>query len=313
MGSAPVSIAPPYATLVTRPWFERHAQRSWLVKLAGIGVPWSGAPDSEAPMRPEVDFQTARVEEIVEQYFRHGCVLLRRFCAVAALADFREKVDLVHREVNQVHIGPSHLLERGLQLPQYYLFSQKHYDLLQAVYGDLGYSELEGNVTRRMDPQGRGGGWQAPLPPHLDACVHPPGFTVNFWVPLQPCGVDLPSLGVVCTSFDEVLRYTGYSEAKIWNDAEEPGLSWGHFRPEMKAMWRDDPQLIESFKQQFDSKIWLPEYDFGDAMMSSNWTLHFTHAAKTMNIPRINLELRFISTASLHAVRLQHSQPLTGA
>jgi hypothetical protein len=259
-------------------------------------------------MRPELDFQTADVDEIVALYLSNGCVLLRRFCDVTELQRLREKIDIVHQDVDDVHVYPSHLYDHGLKLPQEYLFSEKHYNLLEAVYGDLGFRYLEGNVSRRMDAQGiTVSGWQAPLPPHLDAFVHPPGFTVNFWIPLQPCGVELPSLGVVCTDFDDVLDYTGYSESKLWNDEEEPNLYWGNFRPEMKAMWDHNVRVISDFNTRFSSSIWLPEYDVGDVMMSSNWTLHFTHALENMEALRVNLEIRFITDASLRAVRFKHS------
>jgi hypothetical protein len=253
-------------------------------------------------MRPEADFQTTEIADIVQLYLHNGCVLLRRFCDETALQDLRQNLDVVHQEIDQVHLYPHHLRERGLQQPQEYLFSDKHWRLLDAVFAGAGFRDLEGNVSRRMDPQGRTVGWQKPLPPHLDAFFHPQAFTVNFWLPLQPCGVTLPSLGVVCTPFGEVLRFTGYDPAGVWTDPEDPGCFWGTFRPDMKAMFKRNAAILNEFRTQFADDIWTPAYEFGDAMMSSNWTLHFTHSVEEMAGLRQNLELRFISTATLGQV-----------
>lgn len=139
--------------------------------------------------------------------------------------------------------------------------------------------------------------------PHIDAFVHTPRFTVNFWVPLQECGEDTPRLGVVRTAFAKVLHFTGYQGPEaLWRDAEHPQLNYGLFRPEMKSLADGEEAAIAEFRDFFADELWTPTYQFGDAMLLSNWTLHFTHVLPDMRIRRENLEIRYMSPASVEQI-----------
>ena len=125
---------------------------------------------------------------------------------------------------------------------------------------------------------------------------HDPRFTVNFWLPLQACGDDLPSLGVICAPFADILSFCGYNGR---DDTDAIGRRFGGFAGIMWMLWHNNPDALERLQENFAGRIWTPCYDYGDAMMISNWTLHFTHAPAGMTMRRENVELRFQSSGSL--------------
>ena len=248
-------------------------------------------------MRPEFDFQVAEIDEIARMFARNGCALLRNFCPEQTLQDLHARLDELHGIVKSVHLSPDQLQEHGVSQPQEYLFSDKHKALMARVFKDVPYKDLRGNVTRRML-----GGWQSPLAAHVDAFFHPMGFTVNFWVPLQPCGVTTPSLGVVCAPYEEIIRFTGFQSTPFWEDREAaPGENFAHFRPEMRQYYYGKGRQGEGRAEIdvfFGDRVWKPVFEYGDAMMLSNWTLHFTHANPGMSGERRNIEMRFHSQAT---------------
>src|SRR5262249_2783011 len=134
--------------------------------------------------------------------------------------------------------------------------------------------------------------WQSPLPPHIDACFHPLQFTVNLWTPFVACGVDAPALGVACVTIPEVMEYAGFRPS---GGARERDDNFADFDPAMYEMWMKDATRVERFYAAFGERVWRPQYNPGDAMMMSNWTLHFTHATPDMRGRRGNVELRFIA------------------
>jgi hypothetical protein len=202
-------------------------------------------------MRPEIDFPTTDPRDIIKLYSDYGCILLRNFCNPSALTEFANHISTIHHEVGEFHVYPKHLRDRGIQAPQNYLFGNKHYGLLAAIFGDFGYEDLEDVVSRHMDPHVESEGWQGPLGPHLDAFVHATSFTVNFWVPLQRCGLSAPGLGCVCSRFDAILDYTCFNDAGRWQDGEDPGGNYGKFRPAMLALSDDEPPALAEFQQRF--------------------------------------------------------------
>jgi hypothetical protein len=265
----------------------------------------------------ELDFQSAPLEEIAAAYFSEGCVLLRHFAAAAELAQLIQLVDHLYKEVDEPHVTPGHLEERGLRPFHEHIFRDKHYALLTAIFGDNKYKVCASTGTRRVGIAKSTGGqhWGAPLRPHLDAFFHPIDFTVNFWVPFRDCGIDAPSLGVVRVTFGDVLEYSRYGSISVDDAgphlAEDPTWNFHRFDKKMFALACGDPAAVEEFRRVFAGRIWTPRYQLGDAMMSSNWTLHFTHALPTMTERRGNIELRFISEPTVGEIIEMHQR--TGA
>jgi hypothetical protein len=254
-----------------------------------------------------VDFRTAEPDEIVATLLHRGCVLLRNFVDTVALARAYDVMVQAYEQVEIFHIQPDQLRQLGLPMYSDILFSQPHYDLLAKVFGGRDYEISAETASRRVGRTRQPPHWLPPLGPHLDAFIHAPRFTVNFWLPFQECGVDAPSLGVVEAPFADILSFTGYENgAELWADPAPVG-QFTRFRPAMQAMCRyRDPAAIAEMQERFGDCIRTPSFAPGDAMMLSNWTLHLTHATPEMTKNRENLELRFWSSASLDDILREH-------
>jgi len=253
----------------------------------------------------EVDFPTTSFKKILHLYFTHGCVLLRNFVNVNDLTKLIRAVDGLYTEIDNIHIYPRDLRRRDLPQFHEYIFVKKHYSLLKNVFvGE--YNISEDTHTRRIDSLARGGQWMEPLGPHLDAFFHSFAFTVNFWVPFRDCGVEAPSLGVVCAPFRDILSFSGYDGS---TDANGLAGEWNlpHFDGAMQKLSSNmKPEAIDQLRTLFGDQVWTPTYSLGDAMMLSNWTLHFTHASPSMTERRANIELRFLSDLTLAQVIDRH-------
>jgi hypothetical protein len=250
---------------------------------------------------PEVDFGTGTICEAVMKFFASGCVLLRRFCDPQALQRLRSQVQAIHDEIDFFHVTHQDFHQRGLKSPSEYLWSDDYDRLLRAVFGKFDFRNLH-DTSRHIDPlidPEKEEAWQAPLVPHIDAFVHPRAFTVNFWLPLQRCDADTPRLGVVPAAFSEVLQFLGLRGRAEWRDPDDYGPHLDAFRPEIQAIWDCDPGAVARFREHFAGRLQAPIYELGDAMMLSNWSLHYTHADAGMGTRRESLELRFVAAASL--------------
>jgi hypothetical protein len=257
----------------------------------------------------KVDFRSATPQAIVSTLLHQGSVLLGNFVDTAALGRAYDLMVQVYEsgKVERKHVHPEHLRDQGLPMFSDILFTPRHYDVLNTVFGDREYQVSGYTASRRMAFVAKPPHWGLPLSPHLDAFLNSVDFTVNFWIPFQPCGVEAPALGVVLAPFDEIVAYTGYQNgAIVWDDPER-FKQLPRFRPAMKALCCDsDPAAIAEMKQQFGDRIRTPAFVPGDAMMLTNWTLHFTHATPEMTKTRENLELRFSTPASLDEILSAH-------
>lgn len=244
----------------------------------------------------EFDFSTTSSAEIIDSYLQDGCVLLRNFVAPDRLIDLKRTLQSVYEGLQNVHVYGQHLQERGLPDLHEWVLSDRHYDLLDRLFDGF-KTKVESTQARRMassDANPIDGVWQMPLAPHLDAFFHPIRFTLNFWMPLQDCGETSPCLGVVCTDFDDIVDFVGYhDDSPIYLPG--PELNFGRFNDLARRMFLGEEDAVSAFRSRYNDRIWIPNYRLGDAMMLSNWTLHFTHARPGMNETRENIELRFVS------------------
>lgn len=253
---------------------------------------------------PEIDFAVDIVAAPVRACRAHGCALLRNFADPSKLETLRDVIDGLYEVEGGYHIRPHQLADRGLPQFHEYFFEEKHRDLLAEIFRGRQYSMSPATASRRVfsddrvDPEGL---WMAPLPPHIDAFFHPFEFTVNFWVPLQPCGPEIPRLGVVCADFEDVRKYFGYDGGAAVN-GPFPEWNLARFNQQARDLAYGQPDTIGQCRATFAERSWTPTYELGDAMMLSNWTLHFTHVTPSMNQRRSNVELRFSSDASLEAL-----------
>src|SRR5262249_17912327 len=144
-----------------------------------------------------LDFAATPAERIVGELLDQGCVLLRDFADSAALEAMRVFVEEAYAGVEGPHVYARDLAARGLPAFHEPLFGERHHALLARLFGEYGFGVSRQTVSRSIDPRDRSERWRRPLLPHLDAFSHEPEFTVNFWVPLRPCGAEVPRLGVV--------------------------------------------------------------------------------------------------------------------
>jgi hypothetical protein len=256
----------------------------------------------------EVDFESSSTDQIIDAYWGDGCVLLRNFVRLESLTKLIALVGKLYEEIESVHVFPHDLKERGLPDFHEYLFAEKHYEILERLFGNDRYFVNNCTATRKVDSARADGQWQAPLGPHLDAFFHPFAFTVNFWVPFRACGVDAPSLGVVRAPFAEAAVRAGYDGGSEPH-GDHGEWNFARFFPEMFE-WATSggAAKLERMRAVFGERVWTPAYALGDAMMLSNWTFHFTHVTAAMDQRRGNVELRFSSEQSLRQIASNRGQ-----
>jgi hypothetical protein len=236
----------------------------------------------------ELDFRSASIGEIGAAFRSDGCVLLRHFIALDDLNALRRALDGV-MPTGAIHFSDLEMTARGGRHFFEYVFGEKHRSLVDSIVGPH-YRVSRNTVTRRIDSTSDGDGYQQPLTPHLDAFFHRFAWTVNFWIPFRVCGRDAPSLGVVRAPVAEAQAFTGY-DGKRRRGGAPPRWNFANFSNSSFA--------VEDLRAKFGERVWTPEYALGDAMLLSNWTLHFTHSAPEMTEQRGNVELRFAAQASL--------------
>ncbi|HEV2186834.1 MAG TPA: hypothetical protein VGR70_06480 [Stellaceae bacterium] len=237
----------------------------------------------------ELDFHSASIDQIGAAFRGEGCVLLRNCIDADNLARLKGTLDEILAGQDTIHFADWEMTARGLPHFCEYLFGDKHYTLLDSVLG--GRHRVSRNTsTRRIGNSPDSKGYQQPLTPHLDAFFHRFEWTVNFWVPFQDCGRDAPSLAVVRAPVAEAQAFTGY-DGRRRRSGPPPQWNFANFSNASLA--------VDDLRRAFGERVWAPEYAFGDAMMLSNWTLHFTHSLPEMTERRSSVELRFNARASL--------------
>lgn len=134
--------------------------------------------------------------------------------------------------------------------------------------------------TRRVSPQTgeQGKSWQEPVIWHFDAQYHSPQhFSLNFWVPLDDCGIEAPGLQIIKGDLLETQRFVQYD-------------------PEAKSFNADRLKSInENVFDHFDrNQLFAPELRVGDIFVFHNWTLHQSNFREGMTKSRQSCELRVI-------------------
>lgn len=229
----------------------------------------------------EVDFLTASFEAILRPYFTYGCVLLRNSANLNNLTTLIKAVDALYTEIDDIHIYPRDLQRRGLLQFHEYIFGEKHYNLSNNIFITK-YSVSEDTATRRIDNVTPSAQWMA------------------------PCGVEGPGLAVVRAPFREIMSFPGYDGSP---EANGPAGEWNlpRFNGSMRTLVSNtNSGAIEQLRTLFGDRVWSPTHSLGDAMMLSNWTLHFTHASPGMTQRRGAVELRFLSYLTLAEMISEH-------
>ena len=262
---------------------------------------------------PDFDFETTSLEEIAEAFFKNGCVLLRGFAKKERLAPLIPTLRDLYDKLGQVHVFERDMLAHNEPRLSSFVFDAKHTELLNTVFGETHY-EISDHAThaRRVSAPNANDGWQAPLGYHLDAGFHTLSFTVNFWIPFCECGEDAPSLAVVQSPIQDMLAYSEFDGREQKNEGVGKWM-FGHFKPVIGRAANGERAANVEIVDHFGEKVWCPNYNFGDAMMISNYTMHGTHVTADMKRSRESMELRFTGHAPAAKVINDFTQRSEGA
>ena len=127
--------------------------------------------------------------------------------------------------------------------------------------------------------------WDRPIEFHIDAqFFYDEKLSINFWTPLVPCGLLAPGLKVIPIGVHETRTYLEYNP-----DGYDPGPK-DFARMHKFRCSKLEPFLLQ--KHGFLSQQWAPQFEVGDILAFTNFTLHATHFTDTMTEPRISVEVR---------------------
>lgn len=210
-----------------------------------------------------------------QAFLANGCAVVRQVVAPALLTDIRAAVERAYVGNSDVHIYDRHIQEHsagrlsGFEVANNPLLK----GFLDRVYAGQRYWPY--SVTgRRIQGVGQNIQWQEPLDLHIDAQFHRPQFTVNFWVPLQDCGTDCPTLQVVPVDYRQTRQYVGYEGRPL----------------------ATDPIDLNAVRDTFGPDCLLrPAMKIGDVVVASNWVIHGSYRGPAMTQGRVSIEVRFIS------------------
>jgi hypothetical protein len=109
-------------------------------------------------------------------------------------------------------------------------------------------------------------------------------LSINFWTPLTACGKDSPGLEVILLGVQETRDYLEFNEAGYEPGPDDIALMH-HFR------W--NKARLDKLKESGLAKhIWAPEFEEGDILAFTNFTMHATHYLPGMKTPRTSVEVR---------------------
>jgi hypothetical protein len=109
-------------------------------------------------------------------------------------------------------------------------------------------------------------------------------LSINFWTPLVACGVDAPGLKVIPLGVAKTKSYLEYN-----SDGHQ--LQAGDFA--YMAKFRCSKMELAALEEHdLIKRVWAPEFNAGDVLAFTNFTMHATHHTKTMSNPRTSVEVR---------------------
>jgi hypothetical protein len=226
-------------------------------------------------------------ESLRQAFLQYGCTIVRRAASPGLLDQVRAAIDRAYEHTSDVHVYDRDIKAvTDRALTGYEIVGDpKLKRFLDLVYGGQWY--LRKNATaRRIEGTDRDQGWQEPLPLHLDSQIHRFQFTVNFWVPLQDCGIDSPTLQFVPFDYIRTRGYSGFTGRPL-RDKEDFHL----------AYFSKDAFELEAIHAAFGENCLLrPVMNAGDLIIASNWLIHGSYRTPAMTKGRTSIELRFLGT-----------------
>lgn len=159
------------------------------------------------------------------------------------------------------------------------------WDLVARAFPESQIKEASVSHSRRIkDPYGDHV-WNRALKLHVDAQYHyDEKLSINFWTPLASCGVTAPGLKVILLGVEETKRYLEFNPS---------GYERGPDDIARMHKFRCDKMNWSALEQcGFLERVWTPEFNQGDILALTNFTMHATHITASMNQPRMSIEVR---------------------
>lgn len=226
-------------------------------------------------------------ENLRDTYLRYGCAVVRRAVAIDLIEHTRNAIEKAYESTSDVHLYEKQIKKAsGGALSGYELVGHpKLKRFLDLVYSGQLYFRKNATTRRILGSEVKAN-WQEPLTLHIDAQFHRFQFTVNFWVPLQDCGIDAPSLQVVPLDYVRTRDYAGYT-GRVLRPGEQ--FRFGYFA--------DRALDVDTVVARFGEGAFLhPAMGAGDLIVASNWLIHGSYRTPEMAQGRTSVELRFIGT-----------------
>jgi hypothetical protein len=221
-------------------------------------------------------------------FLAHGCAILRGAIDRGRLADTRLAIEEAYVQYPGLHVHDPHIRtvtkERmsGWELADIPLLQ----GFLKLVFAgqNWGGREMTARRIQGFDRDSRD--WQRPLDLHLDSQFHGVSFTVNFWIPFDPCGVDAPALQLVPVDYKTTRAYAGFRGRLRRKD--DPWF-FGYFTK--------DALDVDAVTKTFGENCFLrPVVTPGDVIVLSNWIIHGSYRTAKMRTGRTSAELRYIGS-----------------
>jgi hypothetical protein len=168
------------------------------------------------------------------------------------------------------------------------------WELAALAFGEAEIAESPVSNCRRVMDADLHQFWDKPIEFHVDAQVfYDDKLSINFWTPLNPCGVEAPGLKIIMLGVKQTLEYLEYNPEGYEPTPRDIALMY-KFRCQ-----KMDLDQIE--KNGLASHIYIPKFELGDVLAFTNFTMHATHYTRAMVKSRLSVEVRVdVPGYSLH-------------
>jgi hypothetical protein len=266
-------------------------------------------PDASA--RPDFRFSALAPRKFRKTIMRRGAVMLRGAVDPALLRDVKHKLELLYAKYNDLpdaefaqhlasvdpverdhweQINRSHVFDRTFQKFAGYSFfdivdRSGLRDFVAQAFPKATVARSKECTSRRITDNQLHKTWDRPIEFHVDAQVfYDDRLSINFWTPLDPCGVTAPGLQVILLGVEQTKKYLEHNPDGYAPRAEDIGIMH-HFRCAKMYL----PALR---RNGLDRQFWAPEFALGDVLALTNFTMHATHYEPSMKTPRTSVEVR---------------------
>lgn len=157
--------------------------------------------------------------------------------------------------------------------------------LLASGFPEVTLSKSKVCMCRRIRDGEMHRTWDRPITFHVDAQFFDDDrLSINFWTPLDSCGVTAPGVKVILLGVEETKAYLGHDTGAYLRSDHDVGNTHHFLRHKMDLAVLEEHQLLD--------RIWAPEFELGDILAFTNFTMHATHFEESMRLARTSVEVR---------------------